>query len=407
MVVFLKRGILITRNWGKGGIPMGILQSMFVKREFYKDIMESPKRRYLCSTNINLPMFTDEVIKFIDDTEMKINTCLNAFFYDLSIKIRIDKKNSNRSKLAFYNIDNPLEEYVIYNGEIKPTGAVVNNSIMDYSKNKREKIEKIFRYYETIVSSFTMMSIPLTSKVEFRYGFFEDNYFYMKDGSNLDGAKIYRVKKEKDEDTSGNYYFNLDELQDMFNKIIIPDEYLRSFERMQEFVNMKEQTVRNEVSIELSKQESKDVLERKLEQKYLDILEIQRELSEYYGEFKRITLPGGHLFVTIDGIKYIKKQWLPFLPYINLAKVDLRNVNISGIDFSYTNIKIDPQVVYDKDLRGCRFVSRSVNEWIFNKDTNFNGCKLDGVYIDDAPVKIAFKNMIPKLQVINRSEYPK
>lgn len=385
---------------------MGVLQAMFVKKEFYKDIMESPKRRYLSSSNVSLPTFTDDVVKFIGDTETKINTCLNAFFYDLSIKISIDKKQSDRSKLAFYNVDNPLEEYVIYNSEIKPIGTVVNDSIINYSKTKKSKIDSIFRYYETIVSTFAMMSIPITSKTEFRYGFFEDNYFYLKDPSNMDGSKIYRVRKPREEDSAGCFYFNLDDLQDMLDRIIIPDEYLRSFERLKEFVHLKEQTIRDEVIVELRKQESKDVLESKLENKFIEILEIQKELSEIYGEFRRITLTKGHLFEVIDGVKYIKKKWIPYLPYINLAKVDLRNVNISGIDFSYTNIKIDPQVVYDKDLRGCRFVSHSPAEWIFTKDTNFNGCKLDGTYIDDAPVKINFKNMIPKLQVVNKNEYP-
>lgn len=384
---------------------MGVLQAIFVKKEFYKDITESPKRRYLSSSNVSLPMFTDDVVKFIGDTEEKINICLNAFFYDLSIKISIDKKQSDRSKLAFYNVDNPLEEYVIYNGEIKPIGSVVNDAIINYSKTKKNKINSIFRYYETIVSTFAMMSIPITAKTEFRYGFFEDSYFYLKDESNMDGSKIYRVRKPKEEDSASYFYFNLDDLEDMFDRIIIPDEYLRSFERLKEFVHLKEQTIRDEVIVELRKQESKDVLESKLENKFIEILEIQKELSEIYGEFRRITLTKGHLFEVIDGVKYIKKKWIPYLPYINLAKVDLRNVNISGIDFSYTNIKIDPQVVYDKDLRGCKFVSHSPEEWIFNKDTNFNGCKLDGAYIDDAPVKINFKNMIPKLQVVNKNEY--
>lgn len=386
---------------------MGMLQKIFIKKEFYKNISESPKRRFYGVNNVNLQDFSLDVINFINNTEDKINVCLNAFLSDLNIKIKIDKSKSNRSKLVFYNVDNRDEVYVLENGEIKALGNVVNNAIISYGMNNKNKVLKIFRYYETIISTFSRMSVPLTSRVEFRYGFFEDSYFYFKDETGMSGCMIYRVKKDTMEDKNDCYYFNLDEIQDMFEKTIIPDDYIRAFDTLRNFVIAKEQSVRDEISVELKRQESKDVLESKLEQKFIEILEIQKELSETYGELKRITLTSGHLFESVDGVRRIKSKWLPYLKYINLNKVNFEDVDISGVDFSYTNLKLDPQIVHNKDLRNCRFISHSSKEWIFTSEANFTGCLLDGTYIDDAPVRVGINNKTPNLKIVNRNGYRK
>ncbi|MDE6141164.1 MAG: hypothetical protein K2G03_01035, partial [Bacilli bacterium] len=64
---------------------MGILQKMLIKKEFYKSISESPKRRFYGVDNANLQVFDGYVMQFIGETEDKINTCLNAFFYELGM----------------------------------------------------------------------------------------------------------------------------------------------------------------------------------------------------------------------------------------------------------------------------------------------------------------------------------
>ena len=384
---------------------MGVLQRILIKKDFYRSISESPKRRFSGVDSVNLQLFSEYTDKFIRETEDKINTCLNAFFYDLGINIKINKRHSNRSVLAFYNVDNPNEEYKIENGEIKQAGTVVNQAIINYGKTRKERIDKVFLYYETIVGKFAQMSVPVTTRIDYRYGFFEDGYFYFKDETGIGGVKIYRVKQETIPDEVDCYYFNLDEIQPMIEKMIVPEDYTRSLANLKDFVNSNEQKVRDKISIELKRQESKHELEDKLEQKFIEILEIQKELSEVYGELRRITITSSYLFKTVDGVKYFKKKWLPFLPYINLAKVNLAGVDISGIDFSYTNIKVDPQVVHNKDLRNCKFVSRSEKEWIFDPNANFLGCLLDGTYIDDAPVKYGINRKSVNLKIINRNEY--
>lgn len=384
---------------------MGVLQRVLVRKDFYKLFLESPKRRFSGIDCVNLQLFSEYAMQFIGETENKINTCLNAFFYDLGINIKINKKHSSRSALAFYNVDNPDEEYKIENGEIKSSGTMVDQAILNYNKTRKERIEKVFRYYETIVSSFSEMSVPIDSRIDYRYGFFDDGYFYLKDENRMGGSRIYRVKEDVITDEIDCYYFNLDELQPMIDKTIVPEDYTRALANLKDFVNSKEQKVRDEISLELKRQESKHELEGKLEQKFIEILEIQKELSDVYGELRRITITSGYLFETVDGVKYFKKKWLPFLPYINLSKVNLKDVDISGIDFSYTNVKVDPQVVYNKDLRNCRFVSRSKEEWIFDPNANFLGCLLDGAYIDDAPVKNGINRKSVNLKIINKDEY--
>ncbi len=384
---------------------MGLLQKMFIKKDFYKNISEAPKRRFYDVNNLNLQAFSEFVTQFISDTENKINTCLNAFFYDLNIKIKIDKKKSSRSRLAFYVIDNPNEEYVIENGIIKAIGTIINNAVITYGNKRNSRVEKIFRYYETIVSTFAEMCVPLTTRVEFRYGFFEDCYFYLKAENGVGGVRIYRVKKELDEDKSDCFYINLDDIQEMIDKMIIPDSYVRSFETLSDFVTSKEHKAREEVSFELRRLEAKEVLEEKLEQKFLEILEIQKELSEGYGETRRITLTSKYLFDIVDGVKRIKKKWLPYLPYINLDNVNWGNILIAGVDFSYSNLRLDPQVVHNKDLRGCKFVSISPKERIFDEDADFSGCLMEGTYIDDVPVKRGINARTPNLKIINKSEY--
>ncbi len=385
---------------------MGMLQRILVRKDFYKSLNETPRRRFVDTESINLMMFNEDVKNFIIGTESKINVCLNAFFSDLNVKIKINRNKSTRSKLVFYNVDNPHEEYKLENGEVVATGSVVNNDVISYARNNKSKIEKVFLYYDTIVSAFALMSVPINARVDYRYGFFEDAYFYLKAENGFGGVQIYRVDKEViDNDTVDCYHFNLDELQEVFDKTIVPGDYVRAYDTLRNCVNAKEQKVRDEISVELKKQESKRGIEEKLEDKFIEILELQKELNDIFNEKRRITISSNYLFEEINGTRRIKKKWLPYLPYINLSKVNLTEVDISGVDFSYTNLRLNPQIVYNKNLRYCRFVTRQNENKIFDPTTDFTGCLLEGTYIEDANVKKGIDYNAKGLKIINRSEY--
>ena len=62
------------------------------------------------------------------------------------------------------------------------------------------------------------------------------------------------------------------------------------------------------------------------------------------------------------------------------------NLKVSGIDFSETNINIDPQRVYNKDLSGCRFGDDNI---VFK---SFEGCNLSGCDISDERESMGIEN---------------
>ena len=67
------------------------------------------------------------------------------------------------------------------------------------------------------------------------------------------------------------------------------------------------------------------------------------------------------------------------LQYFDLSIESWRNVDIRGVDFSYTNIDINPQEVYMKSLEGCIFKGISFSVFEDFNGVNIKGCKL---YID-------------------------
>ena len=61
------------------------------------------------------------------------------------------------------------------------------------------------------------------------------------------------------------------------------------------------------------------------------------------------------LYVEVDDHLEIKKEYIKLLKFIDLSGETFKNVKISGIDFRDTNINLNPQLVYKKDLSNCNF----------------------------------------------------
>ena len=66
------------------------------------------------------------------------------------------------------------------------------------------------------------------------------------------------------------------------------------------------------------------------------------------------------------------------LKNIDFRFVSLRNVKISGIDFTGCNINLNPQEVYQKDLRGCTFAGLHIDPFM-----DFTGCDIRGCTFSD------------------------
>ncbi|MBP5656891.1 hypothetical protein J6X15_04930, partial [Candidatus Saccharibacteria bacterium] len=86
----------------------------------------------------------------------------------------------------------------------------------------------------------------------------------------------------------------------------------------------------------------------------------------------RIGIPESELIIEVDGHRELNPKYLPYINYIDFALLDTANLKVSGIDWSGTNIRIDPQTVFGKNLSGARFNDGATT---FG---NFEGCDLTG-----------------------------
>lgn len=67
------------------------------------------------------------------------------------------------------------------------------------------------------------------------------------------------------------------------------------------------------------------------------------------------------------------------LRMLDLSGVDLTNVNIRGLDFSGTNIHINPQTIYKKDMTGVNCTGLKFSPWF----DSFDNAILNGAIIND------------------------
>ncbi len=77
------------------------------------------------------------------------------------------------------------------------------------------------------------------------------------------------------------------------------------------------------------------------------------------------------------------------LRMLDLSNVDLTNVNIIGLDFSGTNIHIDPQTIYNKDMTDVNCYGIKFSPWF----CSFNDVILDGCVINDYEAMIDFTKL--------------
>ena len=116
-------------------------------------------------------------------------------------------------------------------------------------------------------------------------------------------------------------------------------------------------------------------------QKISDIDERLKELEyeEYYEETgNRKSVDLSELIITVDDHLEFNSQYVKYLKYIDLSTInEMPNIKVSGIDFSETNIKLDPQTVYKKDLSYSKFSDFNISF------KSFEGCILDGTDLSD------------------------
>lgn len=88
--------------------------------------------------------------------------------------------------------------------------------------------------------------------------------------------------------------------------------------------------------------------------KRVNSLAKENSYPEFY--YYQIPISEEELFITKQGYKKIKEEYLPFLPYLDLSKIEFANIDLRNIDFSDTNIEnIDFTTSYQNSIAGSSF----------------------------------------------------
>lgn len=88
--------------------------------------------------------------------------------------------------------------------------------------------------------------------------------------------------------------------------------------------------------------------------KRVNSLAKENSYPEFY--YYQIPISEEELFITKQDYKKIKEEYLPFLPFLDLSKVEFANMDFRKIDFSNTNIEhIDFSTAYQNSIAGSSF----------------------------------------------------
>lgn len=77
-----------------------------------------------------------------------------------------------------------------------------------------------------------------------------------------------------------------------------------------------------------------------------------------------------------DGSKSIKKEFIDLLKYFDLSNISCNNMVATDIDFRFTNLDIDPQKVFKKDLSYSRFGDNNIHKFRSFDGVNMTGCDI-------------------------------
>ncbi len=106
--------------------------------------------------------------------------------------------------------------------------------------------------------------------------------------------------------------------------------------------------------------------------------------------FDRYIIDRNMLLLEKDNHWIINPDLYGVLRFFDLSVIDFTNVAVNGVDFSYSNAKIDPQKVYNKDLRGGNFMGMQFIGASFQNvnicGANFTDCVTDFTDMKDGSI---------------------
>ncbi len=207
---------------------------------------------------------------------------------------------------------------------------------------------------QLLISHNKISYIPREGFLEFvKYGFKKD----------IMSGSVIITKDEKRENSSANEKFR---------------ERKKLSEEIKKAQENKEQEDLNKEIDELEKQIQDALL----------LLVQKKAMMSNASKYHTVKVNEELLYTEVDGHYEIKSIYIPYLKYMNLSLIDTTNLKVCGIDFRGTNISINPQKVWNKDLSYAKFDDENI---MFG---DFTGCILNGTDISNESFAIGLESAI-------------
>lgn len=259
-----------------------------------------------------------------------------------------------------------------------------------YDKFSKQVIRKYEAGYLKYDDNFLLSGHHEEDKLEFIYEnkILDITEYYFKKLLDLDTIKINDNVVIKDEDTFK--YMNLQEIERRIKK---EKEKNRKVLELQAIKN-NEERVDNIKEQEKIRQSEHQELKKQYLQELLGIISKIKEL-ETVNIDERIAIDD--LLINKNEFLEINFLYENILPFLDLSLISFKNVKVSGIDFSntniylvntlfngnYLNVGLDPQTVYRKDLSNCNLTGIHISPWI-----DFTGVNIKGAcFSSDSDIK--------------------
>ena len=140
----------------------------------------------------------------------------------------------------------------------------------------------------------------------------------------------------------------------------------------------------------IESKEKEDELNQEIEDKYKELSTQLTELKKTLeflekrkmansnlvrGLLSSISVPEDELIVEINGHREFNKDYIELLKFIDLSLLDVTNLKLSGLDLRGTNIRINPQIIFNKDLSNSKLSDDNVI-WASFKDVDLRGADI-------------------------------
>lgn len=215
-------------------------------------------------------------------------------------------------------------------------------------------------------------------------------------------SKVYLINDTKIIDITEYYFKNLSEneeinIRNIKTDILTRDEFsLLNADKIEQILSelyqeTKKETKKIKEEDELKKikeaQEEEEIQRKEKEKKLkenLDALNSKfKDLEENIVNIERLTgkkydvpkIRVNNILVEVEDHLEINPIFINRLRFIDLTLIKFDNVKMSGIDFSNCNLILNPQKVYNKDLRNCNFEGVYISPFVHFDDVDIRGAK--------------------------------